>query len=226
MAAKILLVEDDPQVRGPVKEVLAAGGLRVLEAETVQLGLHLFRTQAPDLVILDVHLPDGTGFSVCEAIRKSRCAPATPVIMLTAASKLEEKERGFSAGADHYLVKPVHPKELLMWVSALLKRLELDQEPRRTLAAEDLLIELDAQLVRFKGVEISGLTGKEFDLLYFLARSRPKILSRKYILSNLWHTITVDHVVDTHISNLRKKVPPELSDRIQSIPGKGFRYLG
>lgn len=226
MEAKILLVEDDPGTRTPIKDVLIASGMRVLEAESKAIGLDLFRNQEPDLAVLDVHLPDGTGLEICEAIRKHKSRATTPIIMLTGAGKLEDKEQGFHAGADHYLVKPVHPKELLMWVQALLRRLELDKDPGKTLEAGDVAIDLDAHVVRFKEHQVSNLTNKEFELLYFLVRSRPKVLSRKHILSKLWHTITVDRVVDTHMGNLRRKLPAELADRLQAVTGKGFRYMG
>jgi two-component system alkaline phosphatase synthesis response regulator PhoP len=74
-------------------------------------------------------------------------------------------------------------------------------------------------------VPLNRLTVKEFELLYFLVRKRPRVLSRKHILSTLWHTIAVDHVVDNHLLNLRRKLPPEVADKVQSVPGKGFRFF-
>lgn len=222
---KILLVEDDAELRGIMREALLGAGYRVLEAEGIEVGLHLFRAQKPDLAVLDVNLPDGSGLDLCRGIRASKSLSATPVIMLTGQGKLEEKSAGFGAGADQYLVKPVQPGELLLWVEALLRRLKIDRGEGDEAAFGDLVIDLKSQLVRVRGQVLSNLTTKEFELLYFLAKRSPQILSRKFILSHLWHTITVDHVVDTHITNLRKKLPSDISDRIQNIPGKGFRYL-
>jgi DNA-binding response OmpR family regulator len=174
---------------------------------------------------LDNYLPDISGLDICRRIRSHGSLFATPVIMLTGQAGLEEKEAGFAAGADQYLVKPVSPRELILWVQALLRRLGFDNEEGVTLAVGDLEIDKTSYLVRFQGQVMPHLTGKEFDLLYFLVKHRPKVLSRKQILSQLWHTITVDRVVDTHISTLRRKLPTLLSDRIQNLPGRGFRYF-
>lgn len=225
MDAKILFVEDDASIRTPIKEILLASGYRVLEAESVEMGKHLFVRQSPDLVILDVHFPDGTGLDVCHAIRAHKTLSRTPVIMLTGAAKLEEKTAGFEAGADHYLLKPIDPKELLLWVRSLLKRAVPEELSGKSVDAGDVKVDVEAHVVLFKGERIADLTVREIELLFALVRNRPKPLSRKFILSKLWRTVAVDHLVDTHISNLRKKLPSELSDRIQSVPGKGFRYL-
>ncbi|MBI3288162.1 MAG: response regulator transcription factor [Elusimicrobia bacterium] len=224
--AKILFVEDDDAMRLPLKEILIASGHRVLEAETAEMGAHLFTRQAPDLAILDVDLPDGSGLDVCKAIRAHKTLSRTPVIMLTGHGKLDDKSVGFAAGADQYLVKPIDPKELLLWVGALLRRANPEVEGGKVIEAGDLKVDCDLHVVRFKGQEIADLTVKELQLLYFLVRNRPKPLSRKYIISCLWRTVVVDNLVDVHMSNLRKKLPAELSDRIQSVPSKGFRYLG
>ena len=217
--------EDDAELRVPIRDILVASGYRVLEAESVEMGVHLFLRQTPDLAILDVELPDGSGLEVCRAIRGHKTLSKTPVIMLTGAGKLEEKTAGFAAGADHYLIKPIQPEELLLWIGALLRRAAPDEGSGKFVEAGDLRVDLEAHLVRFKGQDITDLTVKELQLIGFLVRHRPKPVSRKQILSVLWRTVAVDHLVDTHISNLRKKLPPELSDRIQSVPGRGFRYL-
>lgn len=221
----ILIIEDDSATRSMVRDLLTPEGHRLLEADGAQVGLNLFRSRKPDLVLLDISLPDGDGYEVCTKMRASETLGATPIIMLTGKTQLKDKLSGFELGADQYLTKPMHPKELLMWVQALLRRVDYDKEVGDKLLAGELVLDLKAHLVRFREQTIGHLTGKEFDLLYYLVKKSPNVLSRKYILSNLWHTIAVDHVVDTHISNLRKKLPPEVSDRIQNVPGKGFRYL-
>lgn len=208
-----------------MSEALSGAGYRVHEADGVAVALHLFRTHEPDLAVLDLELPDGSGLEVCKGIRAHKTLSATPVIMLTGKGGLDDKGAGFEAGADQYLVKPVAPRELLMWTGALLRRLKLDAGEGEELRAGELGIDLKSHLVRFKDRTISNLTVKEFELLYFLVRKRPQVLSRKFILSNLWHTVAVDNVVDTHIFNLRRKLPPEAADKLQSVPGKGFRYL-
>lgn len=220
----VLLVEDDSSVRAPLRTAFEAAGYRVLEADLAAVGLNEFRTKEPDLVVLDVELPDGTGLEVCKAVRAHKTLSKTPVIMLTGRGELDQKGEGFGAGADHYLVKPVHPRELLLWAGSLLRRAQPEEEGG-LLEAGELSIDRAAMVVRFKGEPLPKLTVKELELLYFLVRKRPGVLSRKHILSTLWRTVAVDHVVDTHIGNLRKKLPPEISDRIQNVPGKGFRYF-
>ncbi|MBI3552343.1 MAG: response regulator transcription factor [Elusimicrobia bacterium] len=225
MGRTILVVEDDAAARHAVEMALSAAGHRVIATDSVASGWHLFSTECPDLAILDIQLPDGTGIELCERIRGHKERKATPVIILTSKGEFESKQTGFSAGADQYLVKPVPMKELALWAEALLKRLDYAAEDGDELKAGPCAIDLKSHIVRWNDVQISNLTGKEFDLLYFLVKKRPKVMSRKQILSQLWHTITVDHVVDTHLTNLRKKLPQELADKIQTLPGKGFRYL-
>lgn len=222
----ILLVEDDAWVREPLRAALQAAGYRVLEADGVAVGLNEFRTKSPALVVLDIELPDGTGLEFCRSVRAHKSLAKTPVIMMTGRGGLEQKGEGFEAGADHYLVKPVHPREIVMWVESLLRRLKVEREEGDLLVAGDLSIDRKAVVVRYKDAPLPKLTAKEVELLFFLVRKRPQVLSRKYILSNLWRTVAVDHVIDTHIGNLRKKLPAEVSDRIQNVPGKGFRYFG
>lgn len=221
----VLLVEDDADLRRSLAAALSGPGTRVLATDLLRTAWHLFGTEKPDLAVLDISLPDGTGLELCQRIRDHQDLRFTPVIMLTARGELEAKAAGFSAGADQYLVKPVLPKELRMWVEALLRRLAFDRGEGDVLRAGALEIDVAAYRVRYGGMDVPYLTCKEFELLYFLVKKRPQVLSRKHILSNLWHTIAVDHVVDTHLANLRKKVPRELGDKIQAVPGKGYRFV-
>jgi DNA-binding response OmpR family regulator len=221
----ILIVEDEASVREFLQAALGGAGGHVLSSDTVAAGLHLLRAHKPDLVVLDINLPDGSGLDVCREIRAHAQLRSTPVIMLTARAELEEKLEGLGAGADQYLTKPIDSRELVGWAEALLRRIGYDTGAGDQLAAGELRIDVKAQLVYFRDTVVSDLTGKEFDLLYFLVKQRPKVLSRKHILSNLWHTVAVDRLVDVHIGHLRRKLPPEAADRIQTVPGKGFRYF-
>lgn len=221
----ILLVEDNPEVRMMARTALRDAGYRVLEAETKALGVDLFRKNKPELLVLDVDLPDGNGLDICREVRAHPVLSKTPVIMLTAKGEIEDKGAGFEAGADHYLIKPMTPQELVMWAQALLRRVQLDAGEGPLLKVGDLEIDAEGRLVKYQGQLISTLTVKEFDLLHFLVRKKRKVLSRKFILTNLWHTVAVDNLVDVHIGKLRRKLPQELADMIQTIPGKGFRFL-
>ncbi|MBI4346583.1 MAG: response regulator transcription factor [Elusimicrobia bacterium] len=221
----VLVVEDDPVLRRATALVLEGAGFRVLQSDGAAVGLHLFQSESPDLAILDWTLPDGSGLELCGKIRAHKTLGKTPVIMLTSRRQLQEKAEGFKAGADQYLVKPVPAEELVLWVSALLKRISLERDGEGPLVAGDVTVDDAGHLVRFGDATVTDLTPKEFQLFRGLVRLSPRVLSRRFILAQLWRTVAVDGVVDTHLSNLRKKLPQRLADRIQAVPGKGFRYF-
>ena len=222
----ILIVEDDENTRALLRDTLSPEGYAVEEAETVAAARQAIRALKPALLILDVGLPDGSGVDLCRELRADPALAPTPVVMLTGRGRLDQKGEGFAAGADQYLVKPVKPRELLLWVQALLRRLKLDTEDTERIEAGDLTIDVKSHLIRFRGQTISNLTPKEFDLLVFLVTKRPEIFSRQQILSKAWRTVAVPNTVDMHLHHLRAKLPGDLALRIQSVPGKGFRYFG
>ncbi|MBI5200601.1 MAG: response regulator transcription factor [Elusimicrobia bacterium] len=224
-APTVLLVEDDRVSRSATETVLLGAGLSVVLADTVESGWQLFLAHKPTVAILDVSLPDGSGIDLCRRIREHKTLGGTAVIMLTGQSGIESKRGGFDAGADQYLVKPVPPEELALWARALLRRLAIDQGESDVVVAGDCEIDVNAHAVRWQGSACPRLTLKEFDLLYFLVTKRPRVYTRAQILKQVWDTITVDQVVDAHIHNLRKKLPPPLAARLQNIPGKGFRFI-
>lgn len=126
----ILVVDDDRDVREMVRSALEGAGYRVIDSDRVAEGLRLFLTQRPDLVILDLELPDGDGMECCDRMRRSERG-ATPIIMLTGRGAVDDKLKGLAMGADQYLVKPIHPRELLSWVLALLRRRDYEREKGR-----------------------------------------------------------------------------------------------
>lgn len=221
---KILVIEDNAETSCMIKCALEDAGFEVIATDLISSGLNLLQTRQPALVIVDVDLPDGNGFDFCRKVRSNKPLAATPIIVLTGHADVKDKMLGFSCGADQYLTKPIELAELELWVKALLKRVALDSHTAQAADDSGLLIDADSQLVKFKN-ETIALTGREFRLLQILVQNKPRILSRRYILSSIWNTVAVDHLVDTHIYNLRKKLPPELAARIQSVPGKGFRFF-
>jgi len=227
MKKSILLVEDNPDVTSVLKVVLTEAGFDVMISDLISSGFNIFQNSRPDLMIVDIDLPDGSGLELCKKIRAHKPLCSTPVIILTGHNEIDMKILGFSAGADQYLNKPITSGELLLWVNALLKRVDMDKngDTSGKILRGDLTIDNETLLVKYKSDTINTLTTKEFELLYALIKSSPKVLTRKFILSSVWNTIAVDHLVDTHIYNIRKKIPPELADKIQSVPGKGFRFF-
>lgn len=225
MVRKILIVEDRQELREALGDILSSAGHAVIGAESAKMGWHLFQMDKPDLVLLDVGLPDGSGLDLCRKMRSHKALSATPIIVLTGLSALEHKTAGFDAGADQYLVKTVQPKELVLWVEALLRRVRFDLDDGGELQAGELVLDVKGHIVHCGAQVVPDLTRREYDLLYMLVKKRPTVLTRRFILSVVWRTVAVDHLVDVYVSNLRKKLPPTFAGRIQSVPGKGFRYF-
>ena len=126
---------------------------------------------------------------------------------------------------DQYLLKPIIMEELVMWVKALLRRVDMDKGGGAVLTAAHLQLDAKAQLVKYKNEPVTNLTRREFELLFALVKNSPRILSRAEILTEVWRTVAVENLIDTHMFNLRNKLPRELSDNIQAVAGKGFRYF-
>ena len=225
MNRTILVVEDHQETRDLIKAALEHEGFKVNCKGTVNEGKDFLKQHRPAFVILDLALPDGCGLEVCGLVRGDPRLSKTPVIALTGLGEFEDKKRGFAAGVDQYLVKPLEVEELLLWVRALLRRVDWDASGRVLPVFGDLQICAETYLVKFRNKVIGNLTRREFDLLYFLVATSPKLISRQGIIAKVWRTAAVENLVDTHIHNLRQKLPPLLAARIQSVAGKGFRYL-
>ncbi len=225
MYSGILIVEDNRETCALVEAALQDAGYKTHCAYSVREALDFLRSHHPTLVVLDMSLPDGHGLEVCCRVRSEERLADIPVVALTGEDKLEHKQKGFSSGVDAYLTKPIVMDELVMWVKALLRRVSMDKGGGVLLEAGDLLMDARAQVVRFKHKAVDDLTRREFGLLYALVKNSPRIISRREILDEIWRTVAVENLVDTHMFNLRKKLPPELSDRVQAVAGRGFRYL-
>lgn len=220
----ILLVEDDRETRKIYGTALTRSGYTVENAGTVSDAIAFLSRRKPALMILDLVLPDGNGLEVCAWVRARPALAAIPVIALTGRDELSDKQAGFLIGVDQYLTKPIDPDEIVLWVNALLRRVQIDRSGA-CLEIGRLRINTEAQLIRYKERAVENLTTREFELFYALVKNSPKILSRSAIVSEVWRTVCVENLVDTHMYNLRKKLPKELGDNIQSVPGQGFRYI-
>ncbi len=223
----ILIVEDETTVRETLARNLKAEGFDALTATNGVDGLRLAREQNPDLIVLDLMLPELDGLSVCRALRKES---DVPIIMLTARGTEMDKIVGLETGADDYVVKPFGFGELLARVRAHLRRADVESRYARTrLQSGDLQLDLIARRAYRGDVELR-LTHKEFELLAELMRNKGAALSRDLLLTQVWGYDYVgdSHTVDVHIRWLREKVEDDPSEpkRITTVRGVGYRFEG
>ena len=226
---KILLVEDGPQV---VESITLAFQLQWSDAEVITAmegagAAALVETESPDLVLLDIGLPDIDGFQVLREIREFS---DVPVIMLTARDEVMDKVKGLELGADDYLTKPFDHLELLARIHALLRRLDMPAPRSRipSLSAGDLELDFSSQEARFKGVRMA-LTPTEYKLLYHLARNAGRVLTHETLLSRVWGREYNDELdyLRVYIRRLRHKMEddPTHPKYIATERGIGYRFL-
>jgi two-component system phosphate regulon response regulator PhoB len=224
VAGDILVIEDDPDVRRYVRERLVAAGHTVSEASTGERGVEMAAAHRFDLVLLDVELPGIDGFA---ALRSIRSASAVPVIMLTGAADEADRVLGLEIGADDYVVKPFMPRELVARVAAHLRRARpSDAVPPMTFGA--LTVDPQARTVHLDGRSVA-LTGREFDLLVFLASSPRRTYTREQLLVQVWNSEPGWQNVATvteHIHRLRRRLEsdPDAPRRIVTVRGTGYRF--
>lgn len=222
---RILLVEDDGNLRDTLGEVLRDEGYSLASADSVASATALLAAAAFDVIILDVMLPDGDGYSLCEKIRRE--GKSARVLMLTARTLDGDLERGFDAGADDYLKKPYRLRELLARVKALSRRANAGVPAAAGLLLGDVTIDKDARrALDAAGVEIP-LTRTELDLLVLFLENPGKALSRNEILDRVWgkNVVVDERTVDNFISSLKKKLgwTPSSTFHFKSVRGVGYR---
>jgi two-component system response regulator MprA len=211
----VLVVDDDGPIRRMLERTLAADGYEVTGAAGGGEALAAIERSTPDLVVLDVAMPDVDGLSVCRRLRAKGLG--LPILLLTARDAVADRVRGLDAGADDYLVKPFAAEELLARVRALVRR---GREPVETLSYGDLTLEVATRKARRGSRELS-LTAREADLLELLLRNREQVVSRALALDRVWDGAPASlNAVDRYISYLRRKLgdPP----LIQTVRGVGF----
>lgn len=222
---KVLLIEDEATVRDTLALNLRAENYEVLTAPDGVDGLQKAREYAPDLIILDLMLPELDGLSVCRMLRRDS---NVPIIMLTARGTEMDRIAGLETGADDYVVKPFSLGELLARVRASLRRARADNHTLTTkLAAGNLSLDLLARRTYLDQNELK-LTHREFDLLAELMRNQGAVLSRDLLLNRVWGYDYVgdSHTVDVHIRWLREKIEadPSAPKRITTVRGVGYRF--
>ncbi|MDP6454222.1 MAG: response regulator transcription factor [SAR202 cluster bacterium] len=226
----ILIIEDDPAVGESLRDSLTSNGFQAEWKSSGGEGIRHAQSESPDLVILDVRLPDGSGFDFCRQMRQMRLRQ--PILMLTARREEADKILGLEMGADDYLTKPYSASELLARVRALLRRAygELASEDDNILYAGDLVIDRGRGQVS-RGIRILNVTPTEFRMLVYLAQNAGQVVSRGQILDAVWGydaDTQSERAVNVHIRRLREKVEPDPSRPtiVLTAPGLGYRLSG
>lgn len=226
MSQRILVVDDDREIRRLVRAYLEQDGYSVFVAPDGETALHILRRERPDLVVLDLMLPDRDGWDVTRVVRGDASLAGTPIIMLTARVEDQDKIVGLESGADDYVTKPFNPRELMARVRAVLRRAHGEAAPSRVIQCGVLVIDLAAHLVEVKGQPVH-LTPTEFDLLRALAEHPGHALTRLELIENgLGYSYDgLERTVDSHIKNLRRKLAGAgaAEDLIETVFGIGYR---
>jgi two-component system alkaline phosphatase synthesis response regulator PhoP len=229
MTKRILVVDDDREIVRLLRAYLEQNGFQVLTAYDGERALQALRAERPDLVVLDLMLPDRDGWDVTRIVRGDPVIANIPILMLTARVEDHDKIAGLELGADDYVTKPFNPREVVARVRALLRRVQGEPAPPRVLQAGAVTIDLDAHLVQVAGRPVP-LTPSEFSLLQALAEQPGHALTRSQLIEKGlgYNYEGLERTVDSHIKNLRRKLEeagaaPEL---VETVFGVGYRLRG
>jgi DNA-binding response OmpR family regulator len=227
MSPRVLIIDGDPAFRRELRSNCEQYGYSVIEAETANDGVREFEERAPNLVLLEAVLPDGSGLDACRNIRRSD--PKVPILMVSTRGEEIDVVVGLEIGADDYVVKPVRMRELLARIAAHLRKARLDttESTAGRLEFKELVIDINERRIFKEGVEVD-LTHTEFDLLAYLASHAGKVMSREKILNHVWgYEYPIEtRLIDVHIRNLRRKIETNSSRPyyILAVPGIGYRF--
>ena len=221
---RILLVDDEPDILEFIEYNLVKEGYDVHTADNGRLGVEMAKKLLPDLVLLDVMMPEMDGMEACAEIREHGPLAQTVVAFLTARGEDYSQIAGFDAGADDYILKPIKPKVLVSRVQALLRRKKNSGYVGGNYDGTGLMIDPERYVVMHQGQELN-LPKKEFELLSLLASQPGKVFSRDKILASVWGTDVVvgDRTIDVHIRKLREKLGDEY---FKTVKGVGYKFVG
>ncbi|QTD42211.1 response regulator transcription factor [Sporosarcina sp. Te-1] len=229
---RLLIVDDEERIRRLLNMYLSREGFQVDEAMDGAEALEKYEENQYDCILLDVMMPEKDGFQVLQEIRDRK--DLTPIILLTAKGEESDRVTGFETGADDYIVKPFSPREVVLRVKAILRRSVIQNSTSSPTASKDLVvfpqltIDHDAHRVTAEGNEVN-LTPKEYELLYFLAKSPDKVFDREQLLKEVWHYEFFGDLrtVDTHVKRLREKlsrVSERAAKMIVTVWGVGYKF--
>jgi len=224
--SRILVVEDDDDIAQLLAITMKKAGFDVAISDNGYEALNLIRKHPPDLLILDLMIPGIDGLEVCKAMKRDPRTAAVPVLIVTARGEEIDRIIGLELGADDYVVKPFSPRELLLRVRGILRRVGYEYQPAAVFKKSGLEIDFEGHRVNLEGQEIA-LTATEFKLLSELANNQGKVLNREQLLDRVWgyHFEGYARTVDTHIRRLRQKLLA-CADWIETVRGVGYRFRG
>ena len=225
MKPRILVVDDEADAVELVEFNLKAAGLDVTSAEDGQMALKKARALLPDLIVLDLMLPEVDGLEVCKILRRDPATSGIPILMLTAKAAEIDRVLGLELGADDYVTKPFSPRELVLRVKRLLGRREAGESEREVIRINHLCIDIPKHLVTVQGKRIE-LTATEFKLLTLLVQRRGRVQSREQLLRDVWEydSLIDTRTVDTHMRRLREKLG-RAARYLDTVRGVGYRFL-
>ncbi len=219
---KILVVDDEPDIRELIEYNLKKEGYQVITAENGIQAIEQAKTHFPQLILLDIMMPEMDGIEACRTIRSMPEFKDTFIVFLTARNEEYSEVSGFNVGADDYITKPIKPRILMSRIDALLRRNKVENEQDSKLEVSDIVIDREAFLV-FRGDEKIVLAKKEFELLYLLATKPGKVFNREQILKSVWEdsVIVTNRTVDVHIRKLREKLG---EGYVGTVKGVGYKF--
>lgn len=222
---KLLIIDDEPIIVETIETKFRKEGFTTFTADSAEEGMRLFRRVKPDLIVLDIMLPQRSGFDFCRAVRKDS---TTPIIFLSARAEEADRVKGLELGADDYVVKPFNLSELTARVKAILRR-STGEPVKEVIERGNLRIDPRSHEAWLDGKQLS-LSPKEFALLYFLTRNPGQVFSRETLLDRVWgrDAFVSARTVDVHIRWLRThiEVNSEAPERIVTVRGVGYKFVG
>jgi len=218
---RVLIVDDDPDIQRLVSYNLGQAGFQVTTASSGRLALETVQKHPPDLIILDIMMPDIDGREVCRTLRQRESSRRIPIIMLTARGDEIDRVVGFELGADDYVMKPFSPRELVLRVKSIFRRVGEQKTETVHIGKIQLLPQRRQVIVNNQQIV---LTAKEFDLLHELMQARGNVLTREFLMDKVWgyHGEATSRTLDTHVRRLREKLGDE-GDMVQTVRSVGYR---
>lgn len=224
--AKILVVDDEPEILLLIKETLNKEGFTVITARNADAAIKITKERKPELVILDLELGGISGWDVCKILKQDEDTRDIPVIMITAKHvNTDDVVKGLDIGADDYVIKPFKLSILVARINAMLRRRGMIEKPPEAIEVGGVRLSLDEHQVYAHGKKVT-LTPKEFNLLSLLLKKKGRVLNRAYLMENVWgyEYFGTTRTIDKHVENIRRKLGKE-GRRIETVEGIGYRFI-